>query len=140
MVNKKPTDSRSRPAPPEGRRGGFTMVEVIIAIVILAFGLMGMAGTTGLVVRQISLADVATERSAAVQTALEGLRALPFDSVSTGRDSVGIFLVEWTVTEFENQWKVVDLVTTGPGMERGGGFPMLSASVSDTFEYWIIRP
>jgi len=117
------------------------MVEVIIAIMILAFGLLGMAGTTALVVRQISLADVATERSAALQTTLERLRALPFDSVSTGSDSVGIFSVDWTVATFSNQWKTVRIVTRGPGMAPGaGGFPMLTRSVPDTFNYRIIRP
>jgi len=140
MVTKKPIDSRSQPTLPDGRRGGFTMVEVIIAIIILAVGLMGMAGTTALVVRQITLADVATERSAAVQTTLERLRALPFDSVSSGSDSVGIFLMRWSVTTVANQWKIVDLITTGPGMARGTGFPMLSASVPDTIIYRILRP
>jgi prepilin-type N-terminal cleavage/methylation domain-containing protein len=121
-------------------RNGFTIIEVIIAIIVLAVGLLGMAGTTALVVRQISLADVATERSAAVQTTLERLRALPFDSVVNGSDSVGIFDVTWDVTTVSNQWKVVELVTTGPGTAYRGGFPMLARSVPDTFTYRIIRP
>ena len=125
----------------DGSRAGFTMVEVIIAIIILAVGLMGMAGTTALVVRQISLAEVSTERSVALQTTLERLQALPFDSLRPGADSVGIFSVRWLVTFPSNQWKVVDVITTGPGMARGsGGFPMLSRTVPDTFTYRIIRP
>jgi len=140
MVNKKPAKSQPRQGLSRGTKGGFTMVEIIIAIVILAFGLMGMAGATALFVRQTTLAAVTTKRSAALQTTLERLRALPFDSVSTGSDSVGLFSVQWTVTTFENQWKVVDLITTGPGMARSSGFPMLTASVPDTFTYRIIRP
>ena len=126
---------------PGSSRAGFTMVEVIIAIIVLAFGLLGMAGTTALVVRQVNLADVATERSAALQTTLERLRALPYDSVTTGSDSVGIFDVDWSVASFANQWKTIRVITTGPGMASGaGGFPMLTASVPDTFNYRIIRP
>lgn len=140
--------SDSVPASPAGgsrdparNRAGFTMVEVIIAIVILAFGLLGMAGTTALVVRQISLAEVSTERSVALQTTLERLQAIPFDSVVTGTDSVGIFGVRWQVTAAFDQWKVVDVITTGPGMSRGsGGFPMLIGNVPDTFTYRIIKP
>ncbi|MGW8267745.1 MAG: type IV pilus modification PilV family protein, partial [Longimicrobiales bacterium] len=79
-------------------RAGFTIVEVLVAIIILAFGLLGMGGTTALVVRQISLAEVSTERSVALQTTLERLQALPFDSVANGADSVGIFEVRWEVT------------------------------------------
>lgn len=117
------------------------MVEVIIAIIVLAFGLLGMAGTTALLVRQITLADVATERTAALQTTLERLKALPFDSVANGSDSVGIFDVDWTVTSSTNQWKSLRVITRGPGMAAGtGGFPMLTASVPDTFSYRIIRP
>jgi Tfp pilus assembly protein PilV len=117
------------------------VVEVLVAIIILAFGLLGMAGTTALVVRQITLADISTDRSVAVQTALERLRAIPYDSVKTGSDSVGIFNVAWNVTAPTNQWKVVEIVTTGPGMGRGsGGFPMLVTSVPDTFTYRIVRP
>lgn len=122
-------------------RAGFTIVEVLVAIIILAFGLLGMAGTTTLVVRQISLAEVSTERSVALQTTLERLQALPFDSVETGADSVGIFGVSWEVTAAFDQWKVVDVITTGPGMGRSsGGFPMLTRNVSDTFTYRIINP
>lgn len=122
-------------------RSGFTLVEVLVAIIILAFGLLGMAGTTALVVRQITLADIATDRSVAVQTTLERLHAIPYDSVKTGADSVGIFNVAWNVSIPTNQWKVVEIVTTGPGMGAGsGGFPMLVKSVPDTFTFRIVRP
>lgn len=142
MTNETTTMNRpSGTLPADPDRGGFTMVEVILAIVVLAFGLLGMAGTTALVVRQVSLADIATERSAAVQTTIERLKALPFDSVLSGSDSVGIFNVQWTVVQPDNQWKNVQVVTFGPGMtSSSGGFPMLTASVPDTVDYRIIRP
>jgi len=124
-----------------GDQAGFTLVEVIVAIIILTFGLLGMAGTTALVVRQITLADVSTERAVALQTTLERLQALPFDSVASSSDSVGIFGVRWTVISPTNQWKEVTVITTGPGSGRGsGGFPMVSNNVPDTFTYRIIRP
>jgi hypothetical protein len=100
-----------------------------------------MAGTTALVVRQVSLADVTTERSVALQSTLERLRALPFDSVVNGSDSIGLFGVQWSVTSPSNQWKVVEVVTAGPGLSApGGGLPMLTKNVADTFSYRIIRP
>ena len=137
------TGSGTRGEGIEGRdqaRAGFTMVEVIIAIIVLAFGLLGMAGTTALVVRQISLADVTTERAVALQTTLEGLQALPFDSVAAGADSVGIFAIGWRVPAETSQWKNVEVITNGPGLSsEGSGFPMLRGNVSDTFTYRIIR-
>ena len=117
------------------------MVEVIIAMVVLAFGLLGMAGTTALVVRQVTLADLATERSAVVQTTLERLRSLPFDSVRSGTATHGIFSAQWAVASPTNQWKTVRLITTGPGMTTGaGGFPVMGRSVPDTMVYRIVRP
>lgn len=122
-------------------RGGFTMVEVIVAIVVLAFGLLGMAATTAIVVRQVTLADMATERAAALQAAVERLRALPYDSVQSGSRTEGRFSVQWRVTAPRNHYKILEVVTTGPGLARGsGGFPVLSANVKDTLTYRIIRP
>lgn len=143
------TDRRETPrgAAPEIQRwdrAGFTMVEVIIAIMVLAVGLLGMAGTTALVVRQISLAEVTTERTVALQTTLEGLQAIPFDSVVAGSDSVGIFGIRWAVTAHsfgKSEWKVVDVITSGPGLSSvGSGFPMLRGNIPDTFTYRIVKP
>jgi Tfp pilus assembly protein PilV len=118
------------------------MVEVIFAIMILAFGLMGMAGTTAMVVRQVTLADLATERSAALQTTIERLQALPFSQLTNGSDTVGIFGVTWTVTDPTGQWASIQIVTTGPGIASSsseGGFPVLLNNVPDTFVHRILR-
>lgn len=123
---------------PRGKEG-FTIIEVIIAIVILAVGLLGMGGTTVLVVKQTTLADVTTERATALQSTIERLRALPFDSVDTGEETIGLYTINWTVTKY-GQWQDLVIVTEGPGLSRAGGFPALNPSVPDTFTYRIIRP
>ncbi len=116
------------------------MVEVIVAIMVLAIGLLGMAGTTAVVVRQVTLADVTGERAAALQSTIERLRALPFDNLDNGSDSVGAFQVSWTVTNPSGRWAAVEIVTTGPGRKSlEGGFPVLNPSVADTFTYRILR-
>jgi len=143
MVGKrnKPAGTKGESFSREGDgRSGFTMVEVIFAIMILAVGLMGMAGTTVMVVRQVTLADLTTERSAALQTTLEELRARPFDNLNDGVDSVGIYQVSWSVTKPTGQWAVVEVVTMGPGMAHaeGGGLVMMP-SVPDTFTHRILR-
>jgi Tfp pilus assembly protein PilV len=118
------------------------MIEVIVALVILAVGVLGLAGTTALVVRQVTLSDVATERAAALETVLERLRAMDsqFDSVGTGADTVGRFTVSWTSTDFGRN-KLVTLVTLGPGLQHGtGSMPHLSPTVADTFVYRVFDP
>lgn len=125
----------------DSSRGGFTMVEVIIAIIILALGVLGMAGTTMLVVRQVTLARVMTERSVAVQAVVERVQATNYDDVGTGSDSLGVFRMSWTTTPETSQSKLVTIITIGPGVKTaaGGAFPVLTAGVVDTFDYRIIR-
>ena len=125
--------------PENSGRTGFSIVEVLIALVILAVGLLGMAGTTMLVVRQTTLADVTTERSVALQTTIERLQALPFDSLKAGQDSLGMYGISWTVTDV-GQWKNLEFVTVGPGLSSGSGFPTLASSVPDTFTFRVLRP
>lgn len=118
------------------------MVEVIIAIVVLAVGVLGMAGTTALIVRQITLADVMTERSVALQTVIERVQSIPFASVGSGSDSVGVFAVSWSTVAESSQSRLVTVVTLGPGLTTspGNAFPFLGPNVADTFEYRVISP
>ena len=119
-------------------RAGFTIVEVVIAMLILTIGVVGMAGATGQIVRQVTLADLMTERSVAFQTIIDRLQSLPYDSVGAGSDSVGIFAVRWTSTADGAQSKIVELVTAGPGMS-GATFPTNNPQVLDTFEFRVLR-
>jgi len=124
----------------DGRRAGFTMVEVIIAVIVLAVGVLGLAGTTAYIVRQVTLADIMTERAAALQTAIERVQAMDFDTLDTGSDSVGIYGVRWTSAFAGSQLKEVTIITNGPGLAQGSAFPMLSRQVADTFVFKVIRP
>ena len=123
---------------PDRDRGGFSLVEVMIALVILTIGVLGLAATTMYVVRQTTLAEITTERSAAVQSVIEELRATDYDLLVSGSDSVGLFAVSWTVTA-GNRTKLVEIITTGPGLTSASGVPAIGASVSDTFEYRIME-
>jgi type IV pilus assembly protein PilV len=126
-------------------RTGFSIVELVIAIVILAVGLLGLAGSTAYVIRTVTMADLNTQRAAALQTTIERLRAMPFDSIRTDADSVGAFSVTWTSTPSgaigSAHRKQLVLVTEGPGMRAGEGSPMpvLSHQAVDTFTYVILR-
>lgn len=119
--------------------GGFTLVELVIAMIVLTVGVLGLAGTTAYIVRQITLADLMTERSAAFQTTIDRLQSLPYDNVGSGSDSVGVFQVKWSAVDDGAQNKIVSIYTAGPGLDRNAAFPMLSASVVDTFVFRILR-
>jgi len=127
-----------RPDPVRASRAGFSMIEVIIALIILVVGVLGLAGTTAFIVRQITLSDLMTERSAAFQTVVDRIQSLPFDSVSSGSDSVGIFAVSWDAVLDGAQNKIVTIVTVGPGL-GGTTVPMNDPQVTDTFQFRVLR-
>jgi len=128
---------RAQDAPPTSR-AGFSMVEVVVSLVLLTVGVLGLGGTTAHVVRQITLSDLMTERSAAFQTTIDRLQSLPYDSVDSGADSVGIFDIVWTSVPDGPQNKIVTIVTTGPGL-GGPGFPTNDPAAVDTFQFRILR-
>jgi len=132
------TGLRATPPRGDGRRG-FSIIEVIIAMIILTIGVLGLAGTTAFIVRQITLSDLMTERSAAFQTVVDRLQSLPYDSVGSGADSVGIYAVTWTSTTAGGQNKIVEIVTTGPGLNSSSGVPRNDPQVADTFTFRILR-
>lgn len=124
-----------------GARTGFTMIEVIVAVVILTFGLLGLAGTTAWVIRTSTMAEAQTERTLALQSVIERIRAQPFANVSAGSLNLGKFSASWTITASGAEYKTLEIVTTGPGMSGGGsGLPSMSNNVADTFVYQVLNP
>ena len=119
-------------------KAGFSLVELAMAIFILAFGVLGLATTTYNVTRQLTLAEVTTARAAAVQSVMERIHATVFDSIGAGGDTIGPMIVSWTVTSSTVQTKAVSIVTVGPG--RASMSQGLSSAVSDTIMYNVLRP
>lgn len=120
------------------RRGGFALVEAIIAIMILAVGVVGLAGVSGFVTRQLTLSQMTTERAAALRSTIERIRALDFDDVVNGSDTFENMAVSWTVTA-DGSSKVISIVITGPGLtSNASGVPSLNPSVADTFTYRVL--
>ncbi len=122
-------------------RDGFTIIEVVVAVVVLAVGVLGLAGTTAYIVREVTLANMMTERSVAFQSVVERLQATPFADVAAGSDSIGPFGMTWSPVDESSQSKLVTIVTSGPGVGTSAGttFPILRSNVADTFEYRVIK-
>lgn len=137
MTGSKAGDTRAK--------AGFSLVELVMALVVLAFGVVGLATTTLSITRQLTLAEVTTARVTALQSVIERIRATPYDSLSVGGDTIGAMVVSWTATvnTATVQDKAVRIVTVGPGLvsiSEGQSAPMMSSAVADTVVYRVLRP
>jgi prepilin-type N-terminal cleavage/methylation domain-containing protein len=124
-------------------RAGFSLVELVMALVVLSFGVLGLATTTLFVTRQLTLAEVTTARAIAIQSVMERIRSTPFDSIGPGGETIGSVAVSWSVTASSTQTKSVRIVSVGPGqvpISASQSISMLSSGVADTFTYKVLRP
>lgn len=122
---------------------GFSLIELVMAVVVLAFGVVGMATTTLFITRQLTLAEVTTARVTAIQSVMERIRTTPYDSICEGTDTMGAIVVSWSEMAHMAQTKSVRIVTMGPGlvsMSEGQSTPMMSSTVADTVIYRMLKP
>ena len=112
---------------------GFTMVEIIVALVILTVGVMALGLLSGQFNRQTNISDMAVERASALQAAVEELRGTPFDDVAAGSFTYDDYDVSWVLASSSTTYKELTITTVGPGMKDGSADPL----VSETFTYRV---
>ena len=86
---------------------GFTLIEVAIAICILAFVLLGMAQLQIVTIRGNAFANRVSNQATLAQSKLEELTGLPYASIVNGQDNWGPYHRVWTALDD----------TPGPGMK-----------------------
>jgi type IV pilus assembly protein PilV len=121
-------------------RGGFTVIELLVALVVLSVGLLAMASVMGTLILQTRAADIRTERSFAVQQAAERLRAQSFGSITDRAEAdawrVGSYDVWWVVAGGSSTKRQIAVYTKGPGYVPGDGFV---EAHRDTFQITLAR-
>ncbi len=125
---------------PESTSNGFSLVEVIVAMLVLSFGLLAMAASTGYISTQLRSTTWDTQRNLARQQVIEQLRSTVFTNVTTnttGR-TFGSYTVRWNVTNLSSSERRVQLITTGPAYRQVGGSPI--STVVDTATIRIASP
>ena len=93
---------RSRGAAPRTStpRRGFTVTEVVVAVMILSIGVLGLAGTSGAVARQMgSSADMnrAASRAASRLERLSGMSACPPTTGTSGSETSNGVVERWSM-------------------------------------------
>jgi prepilin-type N-terminal cleavage/methylation domain-containing protein len=70
-------------SPAVRRRSGLTLVEMMVAVMILTIGLLAMVGTSAYVVRQLGGGRAETNAATVVQARMEWMRSLPCASITS---------------------------------------------------------
>lgn len=93
------------------RRSGVSMVEMMVAIVILAIGVLGMASTSGYVAGQMGGGKHQTVAATVSQQVYDSLTASPCASLASGTDTKRNVTVAWTVAD-SGRYKYVQQTLT----------------------------
>lgn len=122
-------------------RAGLTLIELVVAMLVLAIGLLGMAGGTGLIIRTVDLAELQTARGAALQSAVEEVRSTPWNDLQAGQGTYGDFTVAWAVQGSDSESILFRFRVVGPGPGGGSaGGPQIAPDAVSTLDYRINRP
>lgn len=100
-------------------RRGFTLVEVMIAIIILTTGVLALAATSASVVRMATQSGRLSASVVAAEGRLENLRTTDCTTLSNGTSTDGIYSLAWTVTSTGVLRTIVITVTYPVPMGRG---------------------
>ena len=83
-------------------QGGFTLIEMMVAILLVGVGLMGLAALSTTVTRANVQSSGLTAASALAQERIESFQTQPYGSIASGSDTRlldGVaFTRSWTVT------------------------------------------
>lgn len=126
----------------ETQPAGFSLIEVIFAMLILSVAFLAMGASTGHVMAQIQASELRTERVGALRQAAETLRGTAWASLESVCAATNHsfdtdnYDVQCTVQLWTEDLKRVDLVTVGPGFRNG----RFTATVTDSFAISIANP
>lgn len=94
---------------------GFTIVEVVIAIIVLTVGLLGLVATSALVTRMIARGQRSANAATFASKRLEQLRVTGCRSQAAGKDTLYTqsgtvaAINSWAFTDATNKhWTIVD--------------------------------
>jgi Tfp pilus assembly protein PilV len=94
---------------------GVTVVEVVIATLVLSIGLLGLVATAGVTTRMVGQGSRYSDVSALAMRRLEILRSQGCDGISNGSRTRGRFTETWTVQTLANgRVRAVEVVVNSP--------------------------
>jgi prepilin-type N-terminal cleavage/methylation domain-containing protein len=95
---------------------GFTLIEVMIAVVVLAIGVTALVGSSAVVTRMIGQGKISTQAVQAVSQRLEQLRAAAFST--TPNCTANGIVTTWTITA-NGELRTIRMIVTYPTAAGG---------------------
>ena len=103
---------------PQGDKLGFTLVEILVAVTLLGFAMMSLAGAAALGLSQMGKARQDLHYSADVQQVADSLVSLGWNNVASGSKSIRGRAVSWTVSAVNPNSQKIDLIVTRRGQAQ----------------------
>lgn len=79
-------------------KDGFTLIEIIIAIFIIAVALTSVMAVTTMIINSNALSKEITMATTIAQSRMEQLKKTPYASLAGGSETQSIYTTRWTVT------------------------------------------
>ena len=92
-------------------RAGFTIVELIVSMIILAVGVLGLAATAASVTRNMGGGVRNTIAANIAASRLERLRSMRCNTLVSGADTARGIVSNWTVTQVTRGVQVTETVS-----------------------------
>ena len=113
---------RRRATNGKGLRAGFTVVEIIVAIMVLSIGVLGLASTAAVVQRQMASGERQSAAAAIAQSRFDKLTSVNCQTLSTAGGTKtwrhGHVTEEWTVSAINNNVRQITETITLTGYKK----------------------
>ena len=102
------------------RRAGVTIIEVIVAVMVLTIGVLGLAGSAAIVTRMMGSAEIQSDAASVAASRFETLRGTRCP-VASGSASSGGIAERWSAVQLGNPaYRMYDVVDTVRYSSRNG--------------------
>lgn len=93
-----------------GLRSGFTLVELVVSVLVLAVGLLALTGASAVVARQINGGAQLTLAATMAQSRFESMRGRDCSTLEGGASERGGIAEQWSVVRMGPVLEVTDTV------------------------------
>jgi prepilin-type N-terminal cleavage/methylation domain-containing protein len=102
-IRRSPIGRRRSPRRGPGARAGFTLVELVVAMMLFTVGLLALASGAGGVVRLMDMSNRQTLAATMAKSRFETLRSTSCATLASGSSTTRGMTETWTVSPYANQ-------------------------------------